>query len=232
MAKRRAKKQRQWMPELGKIITPDEMARIIAVLPSDATQEVSARREAMVMWLLINTGLRAAEICGIRAQDTPRYLGDIRGEKFLAVKDGKGGKDRIVPVAEEFAAYIDRYLDEVRPGTMPQRYKKNDRRGWLLFKHGKKLNHDQIYYIVQKYRRRAGIEKPITPHYFRHTFATDYLLVSPDIYPLQRMLGHSTTNITERYVHITQFIGKGIGAMLNKRTQRVMAETVQPSELY
>lgn len=217
-----AKRKKRWMPTVARMISAEELRAIMSVIPRIDTMDETRRRESLVLWILINTGLRAEEVCNLRAQDTPRYMPKMSGEFMLFVYNGKGQVDRGIPCSPKLAHHINRYIDEIRPRTMPKRYKKTDKRGWLFWKGGKKMNHDQIYYIVTKYVRKAGIERTISPHYFRHTFATDVLAGKHDLYAAQRMLGHSTSKMTEKYTHITNYLGKAIGKFLDERTQGFM----------
>jgi integrase/recombinase XerD len=220
-----AKRKRKWQITLDKIVTDEEFGRIVAVLPAGGTEE--ERRELLVIWLLANTGLRVGEVCGLRLRDTPAYL----GREFVHVHEGKGTKDRDVPVSQRFAAYIQRYVEEVRPGTMPQRYKKTDTRGWLLWKNRRKMSRQQVWRIVKKYRTQAKILKEIRPHSFRHRFATRMLQNDPkNLYVVKTLLGHSTVRTTEEYLHISGLLIRGIGDELDQMPQGFTSENVSAAD--
>lgn len=178
-----------------------------------ASLTVDQRREAIIHWLLINTGVRVSELCGIKLKGTPAYL----GENLIEVL-GKGGQERNVPVSENFAQYIQRYIDEVRPATMPKRYAKNSREGWLLYdRHGKKFRRWQIGYLVKKTAEKAGIKKAISPHSWRHRVASRMLMQDgANIYLVKTVLGHSSILTTEKYLHLAVMLSGGGGEMLDQ----------------
>jgi site-specific recombinase XerD len=201
-----------WDVTIRKLVLDAEMEQFRRAIPSG--QSVKERREALVLWMLINTGIRASEVCGLRAADMPSML----GADFIEVHKGKRGKSRNVPVSRAFAEYIERYMAEVRPLTMPKRFARSSRAGWLFFdQRGRKMSRDQVYYIVRRTAAAAGLVKRISPHMFRHRFATRALAVDGgNIYRVKSWLGHSSLSITEKYLHLAGMLGGQGGEMLDQ----------------
>ena len=118
------------------------------------------------------------------------------GEEALRVK-GKGGKERIVPLGEVALASIDRYLAEHR----------NDRRDncpLFVTRKGKRVRREMVWDRIKLYAHAAGIEKEISPHTLRHSFATHLLDNGADLRVIQELLGHSDIGTTDRYTHLSK----------------------------
>lgn len=212
-------KKMPWDVTIRKLVLDHEMEAFRAAIP--AGDSVGNRREALMLWMLINTGIRASELCSLRVVDMPSML----GADFIEVHRGKRGKSRNIPVSASFAAYIEDYIRDVRPLTLPKRFAKSSRTGWLFFdRNGTKLTRDQVYYRVKKTAEKAGIVKSISPHMFRHRFAT-YALCQDgaNIYRVKSWLGHSSLSITEKYLHLAGMLGGGGGELLDQMKPRLRA---------
>lgn len=198
---------------LSKIVLDAEFEKFQAAIPTG--DSIKDRRESLMMWVLINTGIRVSELCSLRVKDTPAALGGL----FIEVHLGKGGKSRNVPVSERLANDIAAYIREVRPRTMPQRYARDSLDGWLFFDRRKrKFTRQQVFLIVKRIARKAGITKPISPHCFRHRFATRTLDKNgQNLYAVKTLLGHASVATTEKYLHVSGMLNREFGELLDQR---------------
>jgi len=198
---------------LSKIVLDAEFEKFQAAIPTG--DSIKDRRESLMMWVLINTGIRVSELCSLRVKDTPAALGGL----FIEVHLGKGGKSRNVPVSERLANDIAAYIREVRPRTMPQRYARDSLDGWLFFdRRKKKYTRQQVYLIVRRIARKGGITKPISPHCFRHRFATRTLDKNgQNLYAVKTLLGHASVATTEKYLHVAGMLNREFGELLDQR---------------
>ena len=142
-------------------------------------------RDAAMLLLLLDTGLRCAEILGLWAEDV--HLGD----QWLKVM-GKGQKERVVPFGGRASKLLQRYLYHLRPEPFG-----NDR--FFLCIDGAQMTESTIKLAFARLAKRAEVPR-LHIHLLRHTFATRYLLNDGDVFTLQRILGHSTLEMTRRYV--------------------------------
>jgi integrase/recombinase XerD len=153
-------------------------------------------RDRTVMEVFYSTGIRLQEMVNLKPGDC-----DVEGG-ILRVNGGKGNKDRVVPLGEKAGGYLKTYIEAVRPRFIhgedvpPQL--------WLTKKVGFPLSKMVIEINVRHYGRRAGIPFPVTPHAFRHTFATHLIRMGADIGAVSRMMGHSSIKVTQIYTHLTQ----------------------------
>lgn len=140
-----------------------------------------------ILEFLYATGIRVSELCNLNLFDVD--------ETSLRVK-GKGGKERIVPIALRTVQVLDQYLLE---------RKKEIRENPPLFinSRGKRINRQYVWALVKLYARKAGINKQISPHTLRHSYATHLLENGADLRVIQELLGHSNISTTDRYTHIS-----------------------------
>lgn len=169
----------QLIPE---VLTVDEMERLLA-LPDRST--FVGARDLAVMELMYASGLRVSEVCGLAVCDID--------DTFVRVF-GKGGKERVVPVGGRAIAAVDHYLTTFR------------QEGEALFvtSRGKPLDRVTVWARVKQYAKLAGISRPVSPHTFRHSFATHLLDNGADLRVIQEMLGHASIATTDRYTHVSQ----------------------------
>ncbi len=137
--------------------------------------------------MIYASGLRVSEVCGLNLHDVD--------DTVVRVK-GKGGKERIVPIAASAVAAIDHYLVTFRPD--------NKDTPLFLSEKGKRIERTLVWKRVKHYAKLAGISKVISPHTLRHSFATHLLENGADLRIIQEMLGHSNIATTDRYTHISQ----------------------------
>lgn len=206
---------KSWDLTLSKVVLDHEFEKFKAAIPTG--NSIKERRESMLLWILINTGIRVSELCSLRVKDTPAVLGSL----FIEVHRGKGDKSRNIPVSERFAADIDDYIKTVRPHTMPQRYSRHSLDGWLFFdRRKKKFTRQQIYLIVRRITKKAGITKVISPHSFRHRFATRALDKNgQNLFIVKNLLGHSSISTTEKYLHLVGMLKRDSGQLLDQKYQ-------------
>jgi tyrosine recombinase XerC len=172
---------------LARFLPEDDMARLLD-LPAQS-RRATARRDAALLELLYSSGLRIQELCQLNAEDIDLWGGMVR-------IFGKGGKERMVPVGETALKKIHAYL-ETRPpkGT----------RGAPLFLNprGSRLTDRGARLVVARWVHQASFQQKISPHSFRHSFATHLLGRGCDLKAVQEMLGHRNLVTTQAYTHVT-----------------------------
>ncbi len=172
-------------------LSPEEMR---ALLDAIDTSDAQGFRDRTMFELFYSSGLRVSELVNLK-------VGDIIPQEHLIRVFGKGSKERVVPYSDDAARYLEPYLQRVRHTLMkPGAW--ND----ILFlnKNGKKFTRQGVWKKLKEYAKRAGIEKDISPHKLRHTFATHLLEGGADLRSLQMLLGHASINTTEIYTHVEQ----------------------------
>lgn len=150
-------------------------------------------RDRAIIETLYSTGIRRSELINLKLYDVDTRNGT------LMVREGKGKKDRMVPLGQRACTWIDKYADEVRPSLVVE---PDD--GWLfLHEYGEAFHKNRLTDLVKKYIEQAGIDKPGACHIFRHTMATLMLDNGADIRHIQAMLGHSQLSTTEIYTQVS-----------------------------
>lgn len=191
------------LPELRKIksnprgvMTPDQVA---AMFRQPNLTTPTGFRDRTIFELLYASALRAGELCHLSI-----YGLDLTG-KTLRVVQGKGNKDRIVPISKVAVRYLHEYLEKIRPLLQAQRKK------WpsslsadvvFLTARGQPFTLGTLYHIVRKYRNTAGLPADITTHSFRHTCAVELLKGGASIRHVQELLGHSEITTTQVYTRL------------------------------
>jgi integrase/recombinase XerD len=182
-------------PKLGKYL-PDTLSfQEIELLIDglDLTKPEDIRNKAMLE-TLYSSGLRVTEL--IQLQISHLYK-DI---EFIRVI-GKGNKERLVPIGSVALKHIEIYLEYVRK-NLPQYPAYSD----VLFlnRRGKPISRVMVFLVIKKLAEKAGLQKNISPHTFRHSFATHLIEGGADLRAVQQMLGHSSITTTEIYMHLDQ----------------------------
>lgn len=174
---------------LPTVLSREEVERILACLDLSLPQE---RRDHCILELLYTSGLRISELCNLKISDL--YL----DEGFIRVV-GKGNKQRLVPLAHRAVKEIKLWLQERNEIKI-----KNGEEDMLFVSHqrGKRVSRITVFHNLKLYALRAGIEKNISPHTFRHTFATHLLEGGANLRAIQQMLGHEKLGTTQLYTHI------------------------------
>ncbi|MDD5432715.1 MAG: tyrosine recombinase XerC [Candidatus Omnitrophica bacterium] len=171
---------------LPSFMTEEEVKGLIeSAFPKDEKDELSLRDRA-ILETFYSTGIRISELAGLNQQDVDFISGIV---KVL----GKGRKERIVPIGETAIITIRKYLEK--------RKKQTDT--LFLNKNGSRLTTRGLRDIVHKYILRAGIKQGVSPHTFRHSFATHLLNRGADLRTVQELLGHANLSTTQIYTHLT-----------------------------
>lgn len=178
--------------KLPEVLNPTEVEQILET-PNRETD--AGIRNAAILETLYATGMRVSELVNLELPDLVFEIGFIR-------VIGKGNKERLVPVGEMAQSAIEHYIEVVRPkfqsDTNPQKAKNKI----FLSQRGNPLSRMSIWNIVNDAAERAGIEKNVYPHIFRHSFATHLLEGGADLRAVQEMLGHASIITTEIYTHV------------------------------
>ena len=179
------------MPKLGKyiptVLSVEEVTRIIESVTPEGEK---GRRDRAILEVLYGCGLRVSEAAGLRIS------GIWFNEGFVSIV-GKGDKQRLVPLGETAADAIKAYLEE-RPAPADRAFS-----DILFLNHsGRPLSRVSIFNLVKRQAMAAGVDKEISPHTFRHCFATHLIENGADLRLVQEMLGHASILTTEIYTHI------------------------------
>jgi len=173
---------------LPDFLTVDEMFKLLDSLPSENPLQI---RNKVMMEVLYATGLRISELLGLTLHDI------IYSDQVILVR-GKGSKQRYVPLLENVLEQLSVYITKVRPILL--KLKKNDY--IFLNNAGNKMTRMGFWKILQKAVLEAGLKKDVTPHTFRHSFATHLLEAGVNLRIVQTLLGHSSLNTTQIYTHV------------------------------
>jgi len=185
------------------VLTPDEIDLIISALQFEKNEYIKIRNVAMLETLYA-CGLRVSELTGLRISNL--YL-DIGFIKIL----GKGNKERLIPIGESARAAIRTYLDHHDGRQSLKRIHLEHADILFLNRRGKQLTRVMVFTIVKKLAGLAGIKKKVSPHTFRHSFATHLMEGGADLRAIQDMLGHESITTTEIYTHLdTDFLRETI----------------------
>ena len=179
-------KKKQHLPQ---VLTKEEVEKL---LHSPNTSQVLGLRDRAMLELMYATGLRISEIINLKLEDLHLTMGTLQTL-------GKGHKERIVPVGDEAIKWINRYLEEARPKLLKQK-----RSNYLFLNfHGNNLTRQGVWKNLKAEVRKAGIQKNITPHTLRHSFATHILENGADLRIVQELLGHADISTTQIYTHLS-----------------------------
>ena len=175
---------------LPRYLTPAQVETLLGA--PDLTRPLGVRDRA-ILEVMYATGLRASEVIGLRAENVDMDLGIVR---VL----GKGRKERLVPLGTVARDWVRRYLDETRG-----RLTKGKTAPTLFVNHrGRPLSRMGLWGIVRRHAVTAGVERTLTPHVLRHSFASHLLERGADLRSLQAMLGHADISTTQIYTHVTR----------------------------
>jgi integrase/recombinase XerD len=178
---------RRWL-RLPKALTDAEIEKL---LKEEMPETPASLCDQTVLELAYASGLRRAELCGLRLEQLHLEAG------FINVI-GKGNKERVVPVGSKAVESLKRYLDAGRPNLVTKRTPANV----FLTKRGTPFAPVTLWLRIKQRVRRAGIARNITPHMLRHSFATHLLEHGADLRVIQELLGHASISTTEVYTHV------------------------------
>jgi integrase/recombinase XerD len=177
------------MKTLPEILTPSDMAAILAV-PDLSTP--LGLRDRSILETFYSTGMRRMELVHLTVHDVDHERGVVR------IVQGKGRKDRYVPIGAQALHWLNRYQAEGRPAALPG----HDSAHLYLNAHGGPLTRDNLTIRLRSILKAAGITKPGSCHLFRHTMATHLLEAGCDVRVIQEMLGHAKLDTTALYTHV------------------------------
>jgi integrase/recombinase XerD len=174
--------------KLPDTLSVEQVARVLEAPP---VEDPLAWRDRALLELAYGAGLRVSELCGLT-------LGDLWLDDQVVRVLGKGSKERIVPIGRTVIGAAAVYLRQLRP--LLDRGESGNR--LLLNARGRPLSRVGAWGIVKKAAARAGVTKRVTPHTFRHSFATHLLEGGADLRAVQEMLGHADLSTTQIYTHV------------------------------
>lgn len=176
--------------KLPRVLSEDEVVRLLNQ-PDITTSE--GFRDRTMLEVLYATGMRVSELINITLERV-----DLNMKYIIAF--GKGSKERIVPLGSVAAEFLQQYLEKVRPKLTHAG--RNTNIVFLAFG-GHELTRQRFWQIIRAYGRKANINKALTPHILRHSFATHLLDNGADLRSVQELLGHSDISTTQIYTHLT-----------------------------
>lgn len=176
--------------KLPRVLSEDEVVRLLNQ-PDITTAE--GFRDRTMLEVLYATGMRVSELINLTLERV-----DLNMKYIIAF--GKGSKERIVPLGSVAAEFLQRYLEKVRPKLTHE--DRNTNIVFLAFG-GHELTRQRFWQIIRAYGRKANINKALTPHILRHSFATHLLDNGADLRSVQELLGHSDISTTQIYTHLT-----------------------------
>ena len=175
--------------KLPKVLSVQEINEIIN---SVKVENSMGYRDKAILETLYSAGLRVSELCSLE-------MNNILFDSAMLRVVGKGNKERYVPLGDKAIKLINDYCKYIRSALVD---KKKSHGNVFLSKNGKQLTRMTIFNIMKKWSRISGINKDISPHTFRHSFATHLLEGGADLRAVQEMLGHSDISTTQIYTHL------------------------------
>jgi len=204
------------------VMRPDEISKI---MEQPDLRSVIGYRDRTIMEVLYSTGVRAAELVNLKVPDV-----DLQ-KKMARVRNGKGGKDRFVPLSTPCCRFLYRYIEVIRPelagGMRPggnNWLKKSQTGKDLLFLsiYGGPMGKVWLATLLKEYIRKAGIKKVVSPvHSFRHSVATHLIAGGMDVRYVQVLLGHVNIDTTQIYTHVERHT---LQTLLKKHHPRELAK--------
>lgn len=176
--------------KLPTVLSIEEVSKLLDVVKGD--KPIEKRNQAMLE-MIYGTGLRVSELCNIKVSDLRFTSKQIR-------VFGKGSKERIVPINDYALNMIRKYLIEARPLLLGM---KKDQGYLFLNNHGEVITRVGFFKILKNLANEANIEKNVSPHTLRHSYATHLLEAGVDIRLIQEMLGHEDIATTQIYTHLS-----------------------------
>ncbi|MEZ4825863.1 MAG: site-specific tyrosine recombinase XerD [Bacteroidia bacterium] len=196
------------MPRLGRklpqVLSVPELEKLFSAI--DLTTDSGIRNRAMLE-VLYSSGLRVSELTGL---ELSRVYFD---EGFLRIM-GKGSKERLVPVGQPALVFLKQYLSEVR---LKGKIGRGHEDFVFLNSRGTQLSRISVFKVIKDLAQSAGIKKSISPHTFRHSFATHLIEGGADLRAVQEMLGHESITTTEIYLHMDREYLREVHALYHPR---------------
>ncbi len=188
----------KYLSKLPEVLNTHEIDALIEQIDLSSKH---GERNRLILELLYSCGLRVSELVNLQ-------LAELYFEEEVILIKGKGNKERIVPICDSLKKYLLIYLHEIRRDITISKGNENI---LLLNNRGAKLSRVMIFHIIKKLAEKAGIQKSISPHTFRHSFASHLIENGADLRAVQELLGHESILTTEIYTHLdNQFIRQEI----------------------
>lgn len=175
---------------LPKSLTEEDVERLLAA--PDARTPLGLRDKAMLE-VLYATGLRVSELVGLDLAQASTAQGVVR-------VIGKGGRERLVPLGEEAAVWLEKYLASSRPLLLAGRIAD----ALFVTARGAPMTRQAFWHLIKRYAKRGGVGQPLSPHTLRHAFATHLLNHGADLRVVQLLLGHADIATTQIYTHVAR----------------------------
>jgi integrase/recombinase XerD len=180
-------------PALPKFLSIEEVDTLLA--QPDTSTPLGLRDRALIE-LLYATGMRVSELVGVRAAD-------LHLDEHYLTCIGKGNKERLIPIGEQAASWIEQYQTKARPG-LTRRVKGRATPHVFVNGRGGPLSRVGFWKILKRYAQQASLPRMLSPHVVRHSFATHLLERGADLRAIQMMLGHADLSTTQIYTHVLE----------------------------
>jgi len=175
---------------LPKPISHSEAMKLLEQPSKLSTPE--AKRDSAMLALLYASGMRVSELMSLN-------LGDVDTKEGFVRCFGKGHKERLIPIARRASLALEEYLEEAHPHLA----RNDEEKALFLNRRGERLTRQGFWQILKGYAKSAELNKEITPHTLRHSFATHMLSGGADLRVVQELLGHANISTTQVYTHLT-----------------------------
>ena len=184
---------------LPKALTISQVTQLIDA--SVVTDDIVSLRNKAILELLYSSGARVSEVVGLNLTDVVEIKSEDSAIRTLKLR-GKGGKERVVPMGSYSVKALDDYLVRVRPSLVAKN-SKGKSEALFLNQRGSRISRQSAWQLVVYAAKRVGLDEGISPHVFRHSFATHLLDGGADIRVVQELLGHASVTTTQIYTLIT-----------------------------
>ena len=181
--------------ELPNVLSKDDLNKMRRVIN---TEKITGIRDRLIIELLYSSGIRASELINLN-----EYVIDFNEREMRIV--GKGDKERITFFSRNAKKWLEKYIEEKK-----KEYKNYSKEILITNSKGKKLTTRSLRRLISNHATEAGLQKEVTPHVFRHSFATELLNNGVDIRYVQELLGHSSIATTQFYTHISKNMLKDV----------------------
>jgi len=175
---------------LPKPISINQVRRLLEQPTKLSTPE--AKRDSAMLALLYGSGMRVSELISLN-------LGDVDTAGDFVRCFGKGQKERLIPIYRQAALAVEEYVKEARPHLA----RSDEEKALFLNRRGERLTRQGFWQILKGYAKSAELDKEVTPHTLRHSFATHMLSGGADLRSVQELLGHANISTTQVYTHLT-----------------------------
>jgi integrase/recombinase XerD len=198
-------------------LTVKEVARVLGV---PDTKSASGIKTRALLELVYSTGIRNGELRALELQDLNF------SEGLVHIREGKGAKDRTVPMGKTAEQWLQRYLDEVRPKLRRSKFEEHV----FLSRVGTPLSKTQLVLLMERVGKKARLRKPLTCHGLRHSCATHMLRNRADIRHIQELLGHRSLQTTQIYTHVAVSDLKRVHARCHPRERDEARSRNEPAK--